>query len=75
MNGYFGGFERSKNMICKVCNKDFFSMEWYKAETDLVLCDDCVLYIYKARKDIKQNELNRLDKKIKELELKIVNSK
>lgn len=50
-------------------------MEWYKAEIDLVLCDDCVLYIYKARKDIKQNELNSINDKIKYLETKINNYK
>ena len=58
-------------MICKVCDKDFFSMEWYKAETDLILCDDCVLYVYKARKDIKNHELDSINDKIKYLETKI----
>ena len=59
-------------MKCQVCDKEFFSLEWYKAEMEgLVMCDECVLYVYEARKDIKQLEIDSIDRKIKELEFKI----
>jgi len=59
-------------MKCQVCDKEFLSMEWYKADTDgLLLCDECVLYIYEARKKIKINEINALDRRIKEIKIKI----
>ena len=55
-------------MKCKSCDRKFFSLEWYEAETQgLILCDECVLYIYKTRKEIKQNEIKSIDRKISEL--------
>lgn len=60
---------------CVVCDKEFFSLEWYKAETEgLVMCDECVLYVYQARKDIKQHEIESIGRKIKDLECKIKSS-
>ena len=63
-------------MKCQVCDKEFFSLEWYKAEMEgLVMCDECVLYVYQARKGIKQLEIDSIDRKIKELECKINKSR
>ena len=59
-------------MKCQICDKEFLSLEWYKAEMEgLVMCDECVVYVYKARKDIKQNEIKYIDGKINELENKL----
>lgn len=58
-------------MKCMVCDTDFFSLEWYRAETEgLVMCDECVLYVYNARKDIKRNEIKNIERKIIELQNK-----
>ena len=63
-------------MKCASCDKEFFSMEWYRANMeDLVMCDDCVLYVWKTRKEIKQNEIRYIDRKIKELECKTTKSR
>lgn len=61
-------------MKCSVCNKQFISMEWYKEGIrDLILCDDCVLEILKARRYVKESELNSLDRHIRDLKDKIKN--
>ena len=56
-------------MKCQVCDKEFFSMEWYEVG-NMAMCDECVLDIYRAKIRYKQGEIGYIDGKIRELERK-----
>lgn len=61
-------------MKCNICDKQFISMEWYKeGMKDLILCDDCVLDILKARRYVKISELDSINRHIRDLKAKIKN--
>lgn len=61
-------------MKCRLCDKDFMSLEWYKEGIrDFPICDECLLEILKARKYIKQSEINSIDFHIQKLQMKIIN--
>lgn len=65
-------------MKCFICDKNFFSLEWYKLEEEngqekdkLIMCDECVLSIYKSKKSCAEAELRRIDNRIKFVKDKI----
>lgn len=59
-------------MKCSICDKQFISFEWYKEGIkDLIVCDNCLLDILKAKRYVKISELDSVDKHIKELKNKI----
>lgn len=58
-------------MICKTCDKEFISVQWYVEETGIPMCDSCLVSILRARKDIKQREIDSINRHIENLEKRI----
>jgi hypothetical protein len=63
-------------MKCQICDKEFpLSLEWLKLndyipsteQNKLIMCNECVVYILETREQILSNELDRLQRKIRNL--------
>lgn len=61
-------------MKCILCDKGFNSFKWYEFDanretgTELVMCDYCLLSLYKAKKATLESNIAELNNKIKEIE-------
>lgn len=58
-------------MKCQLCDKTFLSTEWYREFETLIVCDECLVEVLKAQKLVKESEIENINRKIKELKLRI----
>jgi DNA-directed RNA polymerase subunit RPC12/RpoP len=59
-------------MICVICEKEFHSYEFMNDEKvrqeGLIVCDECLRMLLKARRGLLRDEIARLDNRIDWLE-------
>ena len=59
-------------MRCEVCDESFNSFRWYELDnylnSKLIICDKCLLSLYKGKKRVLEGDIAELNNKIKEIE-------
>ena len=68
--------ERGGYMKCVVCDDIFNSFKWYELDnylnSNLVICDNCILSLYKGKKRVLEGDIKELEDKIRDIERYLV---